>query len=311
MGVPQRIPNGTVREVAGRSCVFYDGYWIRYYAPPENTLSAKKQLIDSLTRRLFHHTEPGINTPGERMEVARELYEREQDPARKRVKGAMLAGALFNRATDIFTAIVGLEEKGVTLAGDNELMRQCEQYFQEALRLGKIVKHYSGHEGIDELWGEPLKAFAMPIADFYQSRYVKIAQTLRDIERIAERLEELFRAEPAFAAAGPLIREFAQAAKLESETMRSDPDIFEIWPRFVAAGEALLAFRPNVPREASENEIHRVAEGMQLLREGKDLLSYLAGARVPMPKSTQQFFDECTAFERRHEAPPRRRSRRA
>ena len=35
-----------------------------------------------------------------------------QDPARKRVNGAMLAGALFNRAADIFTTVVDLADKG-------------------------------------------------------------------------------------------------------------------------------------------------------------------------------------------------------
>lgn len=312
MGVADKVANGTVKKINGRSHVFYDGYWIRYYAPPQNTLTAKKQLIDSLTRRLFHHTEPGINTPGERLELARRVYEGEQDPAIKRVKGAMLAGALFNRATEIFTSIVELEEKGVRLNPDNELMRQCEECFQEALQLGKMVKHYSGHEGIDELWGEPLKAFAMPVSEFYQSRYLKIAQTMRDIDRISERVESVFRDVPAFAGLGERIYEFAEAAKLESETMRSDPDIFEIWPRFVAAGEALLAFEPELPGNVSQAQAHAADEGLRIIRAGKDLLTYLAGARVPMPKSTRQFLERCDAFERRHRSClGLRRSRRA
>ena len=104
--------NGTRRRIGDKECVFYDGYWIRYYPPPEDGLAAKKQLIDQLTRRLFHHTEPGINTPGDRLEAARAAFERETDPRRKRVCGAMLAGALFNRATDIFTSIVDLAGQG-------------------------------------------------------------------------------------------------------------------------------------------------------------------------------------------------------
>ena len=102
----------------------------------------------------------------------------------------MLAGALFNRATDIFTSIVELAAKGVETSPDNELMRECEECFVEALRLGKTVKHYSGHEGIDELWGEPLKAFSMSLADCYESRYAKIAQTMRDIDRVADAMVE-------------------------------------------------------------------------------------------------------------------------
>ena len=119
-------PNGTIAEVEGRTCIFYDGYWIRYYEPPEDRLIERKALIDTLTRRLFHHTEAGINTPGERLEMAREAYERETDPTRKRVNAAMLAGALFNRATDIFNSVVDLASKGVEISSDNELMGPTE-----------------------------------------------------------------------------------------------------------------------------------------------------------------------------------------
>src|SRR3989338_3857025 len=37
----------------------------------------------------------------------------------------------------------------------------------------------------------------------------------------------------------PKIRELGEAAKLACETIRSDPVIFEVWPRYVAAREAL------------------------------------------------------------------------
>ena len=75
----------------------------------------------------------------------------------------------------LFTTIVEMGEKGVKVSHNNELMRQCSSCFQEALTLGQQVKHHSGCEGIDEVWGEPFKAFTMPVADFYQSRFVKIA----------------------------------------------------------------------------------------------------------------------------------------
>ncbi len=47
-------------------------------------------------------------------------------------------------------------------------MRQCGEHLQESLALGKMVLHRSGEEGIDELWGEPFKAFAFPIEEFLQ-----------------------------------------------------------------------------------------------------------------------------------------------
>lgn len=65
------IANGTIESFDDSPYIYYDGYWIRYYKPPEESLSAKKKLIDALTKRTFHHTEAGINTPGDRLEMAR------------------------------------------------------------------------------------------------------------------------------------------------------------------------------------------------------------------------------------------------
>src|SRR5881394_3574163 len=94
---------GTKRLIDGRWRVYYDGYWIKAYDVPADTLIAKKRLIEALTRRLFNHVEHGINIPGTRLDEARRAFEDETDPRRHRVKGAMLAGALFNRATAVFT----------------------------------------------------------------------------------------------------------------------------------------------------------------------------------------------------------------
>ena len=46
------IPEGTRRIVNGDERVFYDGYWIKTYTVPADTLEAKKRLIEALTRRL-------------------------------------------------------------------------------------------------------------------------------------------------------------------------------------------------------------------------------------------------------------------
>ena len=292
-------PNGARRRIGDKDCIYYDGYWIRYYDPPGETLAEKQQLIDQLTRRLFHHTELGINTPSDRLDTARAAYERETDPRRKRVCGAMLAGALFNRATDIFTSLVDLAAKGIETSPDNELMRECEDCLVEALKLGKTVKHYSGHDGIDELWGEPLKAFSTSMAECYQSRYAKIAQAMRDIDRIADAIVEQIEDDERLRGAKPLVRAFAQAAKEETETMRTDVATFDVWPEFVACGERLLDFRPPAPIPGDESVQRRVEDGLRLLREGKNLLTYLAGARVPMPKSTSEFLDLCRRYQER------------
>jgi hypothetical protein len=308
--VSRKVKNGTRKDIDAKPCIYFDGYWIRYYAPPRESLIAKKHLIDSLTRRLFHHTEHGINTPGESLDLARKAFDREQDPDRKRVNGAMLAGALFNRAADIFTTVVDLEAKGVHISPDNELMRQCGEFFREALERGKTVKHYSGHEGIDELWGEPLKAFTLSIEDFYDTRYIKIAQTMTNIDKLGGRMCELFTNDEAFVGVDARILEVCEAAKLEIETIRTDPVNFEVWPQFVAAGEALLAFHPRLPGKASVHERRMMERGMRLIADGNSLLTYISGARVPMPKSTTEYLRHCDGYEAERRGLPLAEARR-
>ena len=287
---------GARRFIEDVEHIYCDGYWIRYYAPLEDTLTNRKRLIDSLTRRAFHHTEAGINTPGRSLDLARQAYEGEIDPEQRRINAAMLAGALFNRATDLFTAIVELGEKGVKVSDGNELMRQCSDCFLEALTLGKQVKHHSGCEGIDEVWGEPFKAFTMPVADFYQSRFIKIAQGMRDIDKVARCMKEEFSDLEMFVGLEQLIVDYATAARHAAETMKIDPLIFQVWPKFVALGEKLDEFRPGLPGNADQMLRMRVAYGRALIQEGRRLISYIASARVSMPKSTAIYVDKCRRY---------------
>jgi hypothetical protein len=291
------IAQGTERLIGGQRRVFYDGYWIRAYEVPADRWRAKKSLIEAMTRRLFKHVEHGINIPGSRLEEARAAYDAETDAAKQRVKGAMLAGALFNRAADIFTKLVELEGAGIRIQSDNPLMRQCGEHLQEALQLGKSVRHRSGEEGIDELWGEPFKAFAYPIEKFYESRYIKIALTMRGIDEIAEALYTTLKGQPLYMSIEPIIFSYAKAAKINCETLRDDPDIFEVWSDFVVAGERLCSYGPD--RAKNEAERLLLERGQRLLVNARELVFAITRARVPMPKSARQFIDRCRHF---HEA---------
>ena len=290
------IPNGAKQVIDGQLRVHYYGYWVKTYPVPADTLEAKKDLIAALTRRLFNHTEHGLNVPGTRLNEARRAYQQEPDPARRRIKGAMLAGALFNRATGVFTQLVEIQKLGVEIQSDNPLMRQCGEHLKEALELGKLVRHRSGEEGIDELWGEPFKAFLLPLDNFYEGRYLKIAETMRDIDSIAATLVRTFADLPAFAGIDVSVREFAAAAKVKTETLRTDPDIFEVWTTFVASAERLADFEPHLAADASARADQEISDALQLIREGKDLITYVTRARVPMSKSTREFIERCERF---------------
>jgi hypothetical protein len=292
----ERPPEGTRRMIGGRERVYYDGYWIKTYPVPANSLEAKKRLIEALTRRLFNHTEHGLNIPGTRLAEARQGYQEESDPARKRVKGAMLAGALFNRATDIFRKLVELQADGIEICSDDALMRECGQCLLDAMELGRLVLHRSGEEGIDELWGEPFRAFSIPLEDFFESRYIKIGQSMRDIDRIAAAMIANFSKIPAFSNIDAPIRDFVRAARIKTETLRTDPDIFDVWALLVTAAERLANFYPQAHALPVGADQHSVSDGLQLIRSGRDLIFYIARARTPMQKSTRDYIARCETY---------------
>ncbi|WP_297360013.1 hypothetical protein [Thauera sp.] len=295
-------PEGTVAVIDGVRRIYYDGYWLKAYEPPADSLDAKKRLIQALTRRLFNHVEHGINIPGKRLEDARRAYESEEDPARKRVKGAMYAGAMFNRATDIFTKLVELQELGIEIATDNPLMRECGGCLQEALKLGRLVLHRSGDEGIDELWGEPFRAFSIPVEAFYESRYIKIAQALREVDRLAAVMASTLAATPLFSGIEPLVLEFARIAKIKCETLRTDPDIFDVWADFVTASERLGAVAPALSPAADETSRQLATDGLHLILQGRNLVTDIIRARVTMPKSAREYIERCETFAARAHA---------
>ena len=264
-------PEGTRRLIDGEERVLYDGYWIKTYEVPADTLEAKKRLIEALTRRLFNHTEHGLNIPGTRLAEARASHEAETDPAKKRVKAAMLAGALFNRATDIFRKLVELQSCGIEIRSDDALMRECGQCLLSAMELGHCVRHRSGDEGIDELWGEPFRAFSIPLEDFYESRYIKIGQSLRDIDKIANAMIACFAQIPVFAGIEAPIRDFTKAAQAENRDSAHRRRHFRSLVRTGnrrRAPRQLHAARPGRRQQAPAQHHRRPATAAQRPRPG-------------------------------------------
>jgi hypothetical protein len=290
------IENGTKRDIDGKPCVYYDGYWIRSYHLNEDSFADKKQMIDLLTRRVFHHVEQGINTPSSRLDEIRAIYDAEDDPARKRVKGAMLAGSLLNRGRHILTVIVELEEAGVRIESSNELLRECGRCFMEALDLGKNIKLGDGGEGIDELWGEPFKVFTMPIEEFFASRYIKIAQTMSEIDQVEQSTRSVICQFSKFDHIKVKLSELTEMTKLACETIRNDPVIFDVWPRYIAAKEKYEDCMAGLAVDDQENGYQLSLDAYRLVKEGGELLVKLATLRVPIPNSVKDFSQRCNEF---------------
>ena len=293
------LENGTVDIIDGEEKIYHDGYWIKCYSPPTDSLSDKKLLIQSLTRRLFNHMEHGINIPGKMLEQVRSAYEAETNPKKKRVKGAMLAGALFNRAADIFNQLVELEACGVKIVPGNDLMHSCGLCLQEALEFGKMVKHRNGDEGIDELWGEPFKAFIMSIEDFYQSRYVKIALTMQNIDEVAGYMASCLKEDARFDGIDVLLENYADIAKRKCEILRTDDVILDVWAEFVVASEDIMGFKTTVDQQDPDEVLLDELDSRYLLEQGVKLISHITRARTAMPKSTEKYFRLCQLFKSR------------
>ena len=94
----------------------------------------------------------------------------------------------------------------------------------------------------------------------------------------------------------PMLDELREAAKTEVETMRRDEAIYEVWPRYVAAKEAIVEFKP-CGLINREDRIRYWEDGMRLLHMGKDVISYLSGVRVPMPVTTANYMANCDLYE--------------
>lgn len=284
---------GTIRVIDGRARAYYGGYWLKSYPVPEESLLEKQRLIAALTRRLFNHVEHGLYVPGSRLDEARQAYENEANAERKRVKGGMLAGALFNRAADILTKLVEIQAMGIDIASSDPLLRRCGQHLQEALALGTSVRHRTGEEGIDELWGEPFKAFAFPIRDFYRTRYVKLSMTMGCIDEIelgaGPSLEEC----PGMSGVAEKIHELAEAAKDYAQSLRTDAEVFDGWTNLAVAGEHLTNYRAKLPKKSLIQERELALEAEHLARDVGKLLFHIARARVPMPKSAAALAAQC------------------
>jgi hypothetical protein len=104
---------------------------------------------------------------------------------------------------------------------------------------------------------------------------------------------------PAFASIARLVRDLADAAKVKTENLRTDRNIFEVWAQLVTASERLANFSPApqpVDKRSSDALGHRVSDGLLLLRQGRDLILYIARARTPMPKSTREYIERCATY---------------
>ena len=87
-----------------------------------------------------------------------------------------------------------------------------------------------------------------------------------------------------------------RAAKVKTETLRTDKEIFDVWADFVVAGENLANYKPRLSTPPSRDELLLITDGERLILDGKELIGHITRARNPMPKSTQNYIARCEHF---------------
>jgi len=140
----------------------------------------------------------------------------------------------------------------------------------------------------------------MSMEDFFESRYIKIALTMRDLDRIAAELVNMA-LDFGYDDLEEPVLEFADVCKQISEIAKSDSDIFQVWPRYVVAREQLSTYCERCSSDRDFGKRMLIDDSYRLIREGKDLMSYLAGTRVPMPVSLRDFLNKSEALRLRRD----------
>jgi hypothetical protein len=120
---------------------------------------------------------------------------------------------------------------------------------------------------------------------------------MRAIDEITAALVDALCEQRAFAGIGGLLASLGAAAKAKTETLRTDPDVFDVWSSFVVACENLSRFVPCSGEGGGQADGTRVVEGLCLVRDGIALISNVTRARVPMPKSARTFIERCQRFK--------------
>ena len=122
------------------------------------------------------------------------------------------------------------------------------------------------------------------------------------VQEAADVLAAVGQLQAALARQAP-VGELAAAARIKTETLRTDADIFDVWSSLVTAGERLVNFGPQPSLASDHTGSHNIIDGLQLIRQGRDLINYIARARTPMPKSTRDFIARCDTYVKTGHAP--------
>ena len=123
-----------------------------------------------------------------------------------------------------------------------------------------------------------------------------------EIDAITNMLASIFKRSKTFSNLVSIIKDLGESAKLATETQRSDASIIEIWPRFVGTSDRIFSTKLTLPKDSDRKQQALGKRGMQLIKDGADLIISHSNNRMPMPKSTTEFLERCAAFKEKYGA---------
>ena len=139
----------------------------------------------------------------------------------------------------------------------------------------------------------------MSIDDFYDSRYLKIALTMRNIDEVASYMVACLKNDARYQGLESLVLDYAKVARTKCETLRTDADIYDVWSEFVVVGEEINSFSPKTSEPVSPDVQIDPLDIKHLLSAGVKLIAFITRARTPIPKSTENFMKECQRYKTR------------
>jgi hypothetical protein len=311
--------NGYIETINGTERVWWNGYAIKHYSPPEKD-DYLEEILENLEERLlsfFRHAESGIRPPrnidlDKYIEILREEYQ-DASPDQQRVHAAYLVGALFWRVADKLKEGI-IESEGEKLEVNNPQYQAVGADIMEANSLLKFVRRkgikkftpYEVDQVLNGIWGEFIQPATLGVTQYQKHSYLRLADAMAEIDKVFGAIKEVIEANkvefPYLMQAVPIFEELASVAKCRSEIIRSDsgdkekgvPAFRHVHAAFDAASSNRQKFKKEL-KERFEDDMPRGLEQLLGLvsRAGNFMVSMAKIRAKEDGNLLKEFYQEC------------------
>ncbi len=307
-------------------------YLVRKYDVPDvSDLPAMRNLIKDFEQRFLHFVDRGYNvtkTSPEKLdryiederdllqEIANQrkssnnpAFEKDTEEQTKRWLGT----ALIGRSMRLMRHYLKQKEVGADNAKLEDIFQRVKSDMQEFNQLDVSLRGKRGYldddTAIKEMIGEPQKLFIacvlgqdQPIKDFYDGRYLKIANAMRTIDEAQNAVAGVLTMDRKIQAT---FKGMAEAAKHKIQIQHGDKDYPELDKRYMALrddaqaligkqiNELAVAFdkvgtRLKPAREAAAKKVANEVHALTCMKHATDIIYDIAVTRNPRDIGVKQ-----------------------